>query len=77
MNSMKSTRLLLPRKNKKQPVSVIWMNVEFRRFSAGQLLLGGACHAPVSRRQERDDCSDSTESGRSLFCDFAVITFLL
>ena len=37
----------------------------------------GACHAPVSYRQESDDCSDSTESGCSPLSDFAVITFLL
>ena len=40
MNGMQSTRLPLPWKNEKQPVSVIWMSVEFLRVSGGQLLLG-------------------------------------
>ena len=35
----------------------------------------GACYAPVSCRQESDDCSDFTESGCSPLSDFAVITF--
>ena len=40
MNGTQSTRRPLPRKNEKQPVSVIWMSVAFHRVSDGKLLLG-------------------------------------
>lgn len=35
----------------------------------------GACHAPVSCRQESDDCSDFTESGCAPLDVAAFITF--
>ena len=42
-------------------------------FSLGEMT--GACHAPVSCRQESDDCSDFTESGCTPLGVVAVITF--